>query len=119
MLTLRLPEPPSANRYWRHAKGRTYLSAEAKAYRIAVRAEYIRQYEMLTVAFPDGPLVVVLEWFRGRKAGDLDNRWKQVGDALNGLAYTDDSQIVEMHLYRLESPRKPYCVVNLSIRGQR
>lgn len=44
---------------------------------------------------------------RPTKKPDLDNVLKVVGDALNGLAYYDDSQIVscEVHKYYSDNPR--------------
>ena len=96
MILYDLPEPPSANRYWRHAKGRTYLSAEAKAYRLAVADAYPHSL----VSFPFHALSVRFAWYRARKSGDLDNRIKQLLDALRGLAYTDDGQIVHIECTR-------------------
>jgi hypothetical protein len=42
LVRLSLPESPSANRYGRHARGRTYLSAEAADYRRTVPEAYAR-----------------------------------------------------------------------------
>ena len=100
-MRLVLPEPPSANRYWRHARGRTYVSPEAEAYRLVVMAAWWKaKVKPLGCA-----VAVTLTWYRGRKSGDLDNRIKQVLDALQGLAYENDSQIVEIHAYRIDRPR--------------
>ncbi len=99
-IRLLLPEPPSANRYWRHAKGRTYLAPEATAYRLAVKMAYYKLVKRTKIFLPDGMVNVHLWWNRGRKSGDLDNRIKQVLDALEGLAYASDSQVVEIHAYR-------------------
>ena len=96
MILYDLPEPPSANRYWRHAKGRTYLSAEAKAYRLAVADAYPHS----TIAYPTEALSIRFAWYRGKKSGDLDNRIKQLLDALCWLAYTDDKQIVHIECTR-------------------
>lgn len=98
-IRLDLPEPPSSNRYWRHARGRTYLSADAKAYRLTVKAAYLKQFGA-KIAFPRGPITLCVQWFRARKSGDLSNRIKQLEDALRGLAYTDDNQTTELHMYR-------------------
>lgn len=108
-ISLTLPEPPSANRYWRHARGRNYRSKEADAYIAAVMrvaGDIKLASGNLSIPFPTNPVKVSARWFRSRKSGDLDNRWKIAGDALNGLLWTDDQQIVELHLYRHESPRK-------------
>ena len=108
-MKLTLPEPPSANRYWRHAKGRTYLSPEALQYRQDVAAICLpKRLEKIA-----GPLVMSVVWYRGIVSGDLDNRLKQLGDALRGYAYTDDAQVVEIHAYRVDRPRKPGVEVTL------
>lgn len=113
-IVLHLPEPPSANVYWRHAKGRTYVSKEATAYRKAVQLAYATQHGTLKVTFPTGPIAVILDWRRGRKDGDLDNRLKQPLDALQGLAYTNDDQIVELHAYRSDAPKKGGLTVTIT-----
>ena len=114
IVALHLSEPPSANRYWRHVGPRVLLSREAKAYRLAVRAEYVRTLGTLRVAFPDGPLAVALTWHRSRKSGDLDNRIKITLDSLRGTAYMDDAQIVRINAERKESPRNGYLLVTVT-----
>lgn len=39
-------------------------------------------------------------WFRvgNRRRVDLDNLWKAVGDAIEGIAYLNDSQVVQLVL---------------------
>lgn len=108
IVKLELPEPPSANRYWRMARGRLYASSEAKAYKAEVVARAIRAgYRTATdLPFPKGISIVVrVEWHRSRRAGDLDNRLKIVMDALNGVLWADDMQVVEIHAYRYDAPR--------------
>ena len=105
VVELALPEPPSANFYWRHARGRTYRSKEANDY-IAAVWRGAREQGVRGVPFPKGVAVAVTAtWYRGRRAGDLDNRWKVLGDALNGVLWADDEQIVELHLYREDAPK--------------
>lgn len=113
-MTLDLPEPPSANRYWRHAKGRTYVSLDAVQYRLVVLAACKRKrVKPLT-----GPVIVTFHWYRGRASGDLDNRWKQLGDALQGHAYDDDAQIVELHAYRHDRKGDPGVTVTIEEASQ-
>lgn len=100
MIQLTLPEPPSSNRYWRHVsirgQPRTLLSKAARQYRQTV-------VDACVLVKPlSGPLRVTIQWKRARKAGDLDNRLKQLLDALRGVAYVDDAAIVEIHAYRSE-----------------
>lgn len=94
-----LPAPPSANAYWRSItiKGvpRVLVSREGRAYRKLVAARVI--------ATPiTAPIGIEVRWFRRHRRGDLDNRLKVVIDALRGIAYQDDKQIVELHAYRVD-----------------
>jgi len=98
-----LPYPPSANRYWRHAKGRTYKSEEACAYQEAVG----RQCTALGLRPEGGPVCVQLIFYRPRRSGDLDNRIKQCLDALQGYVFVDDAQVVELHAYLCDDKHAP------------
>lgn len=110
-MRLVLPYPPSANRYWRtRVAGRgprafvqTYLSEEAKAY----KAEVARLMRINGVRPMSGPVVLTLDVYRPRKAGDLSNRIKVLEDALNGFAYEDDSQVVALHVLRHDDKACP------------
>lgn len=120
MILLTLPYPPSANRYWRtsafRGHARTYLSAEAKAYReeAAWRARIagVRPIEgrvALTVRlFPHLPK----DWQRRARKDpetwddtvqciDLGNCEKVLSDALNGVAWLDDKQHRRIVLERM------------------
>ncbi len=104
-IDLWLPEPPSANRYWRIGNGHAYLSAEAKAYK-AHLAAIAHAVTKGRIAFPSGkPIAVTLVWYRSARRGDLDNRAKVALDALNGIVWDDDAQVVELHLYRQDRPK--------------
>lgn len=92
-----LPYPVSANRYWRHARGMTFLSKEAKAYR-----EQVAWIAKSAGAKPEKCAVNVSLQLcpRTNKDGsaskrrlDLGNCWKVAEDALNGVAWADDAQV--------------------------
>ena len=95
-VALGLPEPPSANRYWRVYRNRVVRSKEATAYiaAVALIARHLAPFS--------GDVSVRINWHRTRKSGDLDNRLKVVLDALRGCAYHDDSQVVEIHATRYD-----------------
>lgn len=102
-MRITLPYPPSANRYWRTFRGRSVLSAEAKAYKKQVAA-------ILTAAGwtpAEGPVAYTANIYRPLKSGDLDNRLKVLGDALTGFAWVDDKQVVELHAYRHDDKANP------------
>lgn len=47
---------------------------------------------------------------------DLDNLAKAVLDGLNGVAYLDDSQVDELHVYRELDRDNPRCLVTIDTR---
>lgn len=127
-ITLVLPYPISANRYWasrciRDKKtGRymalTYITAEAKTYKADIqriaRASGIAnpldwRVDTVLDLYPHRPL----DWqTRQRKLGaywddgvqciDLGNCEKVLSDALQGIIFTDDKWIWDMHKRRME-----------------
>ena len=107
---LTLPMPPSANRLWRMDKrGFMRLSAEARDYKSVVAVLAMRD----GVVLQGGPLAVTLEVYRAQKSGDLDNRIKPVLDALQGVMFIDDKQIIEIHAYRYDDKYNPRIEVTV------
>jgi Holliday junction resolvase RusA-like endonuclease len=105
-----LPYPPSANRYWRHVGHRVVTSAEARAYRRDVGLLLVRVKPI------DGQIIVRLDVFRPARRGDLDNSAKVLLDSLRGIAYHDDSQIVELHMRRFEDKERPRVEVEVTLK---
>ncbi len=109
MITITLPYPPSANRYWRMVKGRIIVSAEAKAYKMRVG--------LMCAASKLRPLVgdvsLSVEVYRPAKRGDLDNTLKILQDSLRGFAFVDDSQVVEIYARRGDDKDNPRAVVTV------
>jgi crossover junction endodeoxyribonuclease RusA len=114
MIELVLPYPISANRYWRtrvipgKSFASTYPSTEAKAYKREV-AKIAQAHGVRMIAGPveceiDLYPHLPLDWKKRAKLDpvwwdmtvqcmDLDNARKVMLDALNGIAWTDDSTI--------------------------
>ena len=109
-IRLTLPPPISANRYWRTFRNRTVVSAEAKTYKTTVgwiaRAAIDEPLQ--------GDLCVTLRVYRKAKRGDLDNYNKVLLDSLSGIAYTDDSQVTELHAYRYDDKTNPRVEVEIT-----
>ena len=96
-----LPVPPSANRYWRIYHNRMVVTDEARTYKQEIAL-------LLRGAIPlTGRVAVNLSVFRPRLSGDLDNYNKVMFDALQGLAYRNDNQIVEIHSFRKDDKYNP------------
>lgn len=106
-LTFTLPVPCSANRWWRNWRGRMVLSDEARAYKSLVRMVY-RKQELR------GEVAVNITWFRERRSGDLDKRVPICLDALQGVAYANDAQIISITASRFEDPKNPRLIVTVS-----
>jgi Holliday junction resolvase RusA-like endonuclease len=111
VLTITLPEPPSANRWWRRAGTHMHLSTAAAEYKAEVQRLVS---DVATHRFVDGPLAVIIVWHRGRKAGDLDKRVGILLDAMQSVVYTNDAQITELHCFRREDKARPRVNVVVS-----
>ena len=98
MIRLILPTPVSANRYWRIFGGRVVKSAEARSYRSVV------QLKARGVEPMDGPVSVhvalcpemTAKGVASKTRLDLDNCLKVALDALQGIAFNNDKQIVKL-----------------------
>lgn len=111
MINLTLPYPPSANRYWRKTKtGRVYVSPEAESYKNEV---FFRTVKKRLHPF-NGNVVLSMTFYRPQKSGDLSNRIKVLEDALQGIAYNDDKQVVELHAYRNDDKHDPRVEVTIT-----
>lgn len=106
---------------------RSYTPQKTIDYEEHVRESYRAEYPLPTMPFgKDDPLEVVTNFYfaipkatpkskilkfltvlRPTKRPDLDNLYKSLTDALNGVCYPDDSQIVTAHIHKLwsESPK--------------
>ena len=97
---LRLGYPVSANRYWRTCRGRTYRSAEAEQYKALVKLAAARA-GMKGLAVPVSVAITLHPKLTKKGVAslarmDLDNCIKVTLDALNGVAYCDDRQVVRL-----------------------
>ena len=55
----------------------------------------------------EGNLRVCVHLYRPRKIGDADNTLKCLLDSANGIAWQDDEQIVELHVFRKDDRKNP------------
>lgn len=109
-MILALPYPPSANRYWRIVRGRAVLSAEARQYKRTVAL--MAKAQKVSKPF-EGPVRLTISVYRPQKSGDLSNRLKVLEDALQGIAFEDDNQVVEIHMRRGDDKANPRAVVTI------
>jgi crossover junction endodeoxyribonuclease RusA len=102
-VSITLPYPPSANRYWRSYRGRVVKSAEAKAYQ--QEAGWIAKLSGFDCTTRN--VSITLRVYRPRKTGDLDNSLKILIDSMKGIIYEDDEQVVVIHAERYEDKNNP------------
>lgn len=107
-MQLTLPYPPSTNRYWRTFRSRLVISEEARKY----KANAAQLGALAGLGAPlTGPVCLEANLSPKRpqrpskrpvRCMDLDNALKVVIDALQGIAYINDSQIVRIIATRIE-----------------
>ncbi len=104
-----LPLPPSANVYWRYTSTGVYVSEKAEDYKAGVQLQ--ARYAHLQPF--GGDVAMYVHVYRQHKRGDLDNFAKVLGDALNGVMYHDDSQVIELHMFRHDDRDNPRVEVEV------
>lgn len=100
-MRLTLPYPPQANHLYTIARGRKILSAQGRAYKQLV-ARILTRHRPVS-----GDISVLLDVYRPRRSGDLDNTLKAVLDSVKGLIWHDDKQVVEIHARRFDDKTNP------------
>jgi Holliday junction resolvase RusA-like endonuclease len=104
-----VPRPKARAR--RGAGGRWYTPQVTKAYEEAVgwaaRAAGVHE------PCEDAVRLEIVLWMPDRRRRDLDNCAKSICDALNGIAYEDDSQIVELIIRRHVDRDRPRAEIRV------
>ncbi|WP_447881027.1 RusA family crossover junction endodeoxyribonuclease [Serratia fonticola] len=96
---LSLPWPPSLNTYWRHSRGRHYISEKGKAYRQAVIQTILQQH--LNIKTSARLKISISAHVPDRRRRDLDNLQKAVFDSLVHAEFMlDDEQIDDFRVRR-------------------
>lgn len=134
-MTVTLPWPVSANRYWRsfvpkgHRRAIVTLSDEAKSYKAQVgwmaRAAGLRvvtgRVHVDCKLYPAMPKDAASRmrkhgdlWDDDVRSIDLDNALKVTIDALKGIAYVDDKQVWRIHAERMEPTGEARMVVTIA-----
>jgi Holliday junction resolvase RusA-like endonuclease len=90
-VSLVIPGRPVPLQRSRTRSGRHYLPARSRAYRELVQAEWMAAGRP---SLGSRSFVMSARFYGANPRADLDNLTKSVLDALNGLAFVDDSQLV-------------------------
>ena len=111
MVEYRLDLPPSTNAIWRAVKGRVIKSRRYRAW-LELGASQIASQGLIQVVGRVGVLVSIHP--PNRRAMDLDNRCKGLGDLLQSAGVIeDDSHIDELHVCRREIIKGGLAVVRV------
>jgi len=135
MITLTIPYPVSANRYWRsfvprgHKRAIVVLSDEAKSYKsevgwiaksAGIPAPLSGRVAMTIKLYPGMPQDAAKRmkklgdgWDDGVRSIDLDNALKVLIDSLKGIAYADDKQVWRIAAERMEPDGQARAVVTV------
>jgi len=108
-IKLTLPYPPSVNNLYFNRWGKRVLSDAGRRFKSDAGVLAILQGAKILT----GDLSVTFRVFRPRKTGDLDNRLKISQDALKGICFTDDKQIIEIHAFRFDDKANPRIEIDL------
>ncbi len=99
---LTLPFPPSVNHlYMRLGNGRVIKTEQARTFseEVALRGRLVTPIK--------GAVRLDIWLYRPARRGDIDNYSKALLDALQGVVYANDKQVVEMHIYLDHDPKNP------------
>lgn len=110
------PVPQSRIRF---ARGRAYEPAPVKNYKRFIRDmaqyEYAKELRSGELPLKCAVRAEITIWRRYKETsksfGDADNHAKSVLDALNGVFYVDDSQVVELTVNKVQSTREGVSAV--------
>lgn len=97
-----LPVPPRLNHRLAVVNGRLIASRQDRSYKLLVH-RLCSSYRITPLS---GDVSVQIHWYRARKSGDIDNRWKALLDSLSGWAYQDDAQISQLLIHRHDTDPK-------------
>ena len=109
-LTLKLPWPPSVNRYWRHAArgghAVTYVSRDGLAYKAAV-AEAVRWQASGHTPYSGQVAVRVDLYPPSKREYDADNRLKGLFDAFTQAGVWVDDKLPQQIYVEKKAPCPP------------
>jgi crossover junction endodeoxyribonuclease RusA len=108
-LALTLPYPPGTNNLYATIGRRRVLSREGRDYKATCVLLALAAGCRPVV----GPVGLEVTVYRPRRAGDLDGRLKVLLDAMTGVVWVDDRQVVELHAYRKDDKARPRAEVRV------
>jgi Holliday junction resolvase RusA-like endonuclease len=108
--TFVVPGQPKPKGRPRFARGRIYSPSGPEEKRLR---EHIRMQMVHKDAYEVDVALKVTFYREDKRRVDLDNMVKLLTDAMNGLVYVDDVQIVDIHAKKLHDKRNPRTEVEI------
>jgi Holliday junction resolvase RusA-like endonuclease len=103
--------PPLINRSYKVGNGGFYKDSEQKVRQEAYQWQAKAQYRLKPLR---GPLSVVYEFYYSRANTDWESGVKGTQDALNGILWMDDVQIIEATVRKFHDSKKPRVEIIVS-----
>lgn len=102
----------------RFTHGRAYLPKRSRDYRELLQAAAKETMQNLGIAPLTGELSCEFEFYRKfktacRNFGDLDNHIKASLDALQGIIFADDAQVVKVIASKHTDKLNPRCIITI------
>ena len=113
MLEFFVSGPPCPKQRPRLAKKVVFTPAKTKVYEKLIRLACLAEAKAKQWRADAKPVRVSLELSVKSLASmraDIDNLAKSVLDGMNGIAYIDDNQVVELHAHKFYQPNAPVGV---------
>lgn len=102
--------PISVNAAYRRSEGHgMHMTSEAHAYKEAIHWTAWEKRRIHKT-----PVVKIQFTFADKRKHDIDNYLKLCLDALNGVMWEDDNDIVQLHVYKLYRKDKPNITITIS-----
>jgi Holliday junction resolvase RusA-like endonuclease len=104
----------STNAAYRKTAHAFYMTAAGKAFKAAVQKA---AQEAMRGCFPmSGPIVVLLDFWFKTTANDIDGPVKLVLDALQGIVYLNDRQVVSLSVAKHKAESERFVGLGMTVR---
>lgn len=113
-MTFQVNAAPAVKKRPRVTQGGAYTPRVTSSWEKLVAQHAWLEMRRLKLTTLDGPVALALTFGLARAAGDLDNYIKAVCDALNGVVYRDDRQVVALTACKLKRANAPFARITVT-----
>lgn len=92
-------------------RGRRFLTKDGKSTKEAMQYEFSSAWDKEVI---EGDVALnVIFYFPDNRKRDCDSHLKALLDSMSGIVYKDDSQITELHVYKIVDKDNPRTIVSV------